>query len=334
MESDKDAVTEPPQTKSLKSVRKPSAFRWLYKWVILLICITVSNIVLTYGCSRWDAPMHRVVRVAGETTPAPGPTLRLAAYNIAHGRGSAMDADNQRWQSSEEVKDHLAKIAEQVRLAQIDILVLNEADFRSSWSFRVNQAEVLSESTGLTHRLQQRNMEVALPWRKYAFGNAILSRYPIVDFAFIKFPPLSGLENAVAGNHDGCWADIQTPDGTLRVFAIHLEYRDEATRVACAEILNQQILSAPHPVVLLGDFNSAPSFCNGHNVAADGQNAVDLLWANGLTSPEPEAGWGTYLTFPSLQPSRAIDWILTPSSVIRTHSGGKFYLIRSPHDLV
>jgi len=280
--------------------------------VVLLIC---AGVVLGwYAQSRLLAP-HRRIRVVDITTvssPARNlSSLQLATYNIAHGRGGELGAGNWTGASEKEMEDHLARIARQVEGSGVDILVLNEVDFQSSWSRNIDQAQVIAAQAGFGYYAEQRNVDVSLPFIRYRFGNAILSRYPITNVRAVRFPPFSRKEALFAGNHDGLVAQIATPIGDLRVLAVHLEYRSEDVRVECARMVNELVSEHTTPLVAMGDFNSAPSFAKGHQTSKSNENAVDILLDSGLmTISEAEANREEYLTFPSANPDRAIDWIM------------------------
>jgi endonuclease/exonuclease/phosphatase family metal-dependent hydrolase len=277
-----------------------------------LICLGVC--LGWYAQSRILAPYRcvRVVDISTETSPAGNSsTLQLAAYNIAHGRGGEHGASNWTGASEQQIDDHLARIAEQAEEVGIDILVLNEVDFQSSWSRYINQARSVASQAGFRYVAEQRNVDVSMPFRKYCFGNAILSKYPIKDIRVIRFPPLSRKEAVFAGNHDGLLAHVATPLGDLRVLAVHLEYRSEDVRVECARIVKTLVMEDAIPIVVMGDFNSSPIFAKGHQTSKSNHNAVDFLLNSGLTTTrKTDMNWVKYVTFPSANPVRAIDWIL------------------------
>ena len=75
-----------------------------------------------------------------------GRPLRVACYNIAHGRG--VPFDNWNGESKEVRLQRLLDIATQIREIDADIVALNEVDFDSSWSHGENQAEFLARNAG------------------------------------------------------------------------------------------------------------------------------------------------------------------------------------------
>lgn len=237
----------------------------------------------------------------------------MATFNIAHARGGEFGASNWTGSSKEEVQSRLAKIARQVSDAGVDILVLNEVDFDASWSRSIDQAEEIARRGGFPYAVEQRNIDVGLPFRSFRFGNAILSRYPIARARAVRFPPYSRWEEALAGNHDAVVAEVATPLGLIRVLAVHLEYRSEEVRLQCARIVKALAAEgSQQPLIALGDFNSIPAFARRHPGYSPAQNAVDvLLSSGGLSVSKAAVDWNRYVTFPSERPDRAIDWVLS-----------------------
>jgi endonuclease/exonuclease/phosphatase family metal-dependent hydrolase len=244
-------------------------------------------------------------------------SLRVATFNIAHARGGEFGASNWTRASKEDLRSRLAKIAQQVSAAGVDVLVLNEVDFEASWSRSIDQAAEVARRAGLRYVVEQRNVDVTFPFRSFRFGNAILSRYPIAKARALHFPALSKREAVLAGNHDGVVAEVLTPIGRVSVVAVHLEYRSEDARLQGARIVKKLVEESTHPCIAMGDFNSIPGFARRHpEHVPSPENAVDLLLSSGVLSVSKAAvDWNRYVTFPSARPDRAIDWILSSSDL-------------------
>ena len=94
--------------------------------------------------SPWNAVRVRANPAAASKTDSEFPhQLRIGAFNIAHGRGSG--DDNWNGESRRQREQRLRDIASFLKDANLDIVVLNEVDFDSSWSHRVNQAEFIAK---------------------------------------------------------------------------------------------------------------------------------------------------------------------------------------------
>jgi endonuclease/exonuclease/phosphatase family metal-dependent hydrolase len=274
---------------------------------VLVVCRYLSNGLL----AERNAVRIRVIK----TTAAPVPagridrTLKLAAFNIAHGRGT--NASN--WSRRAERQDRLRQIAGLLVDQQVDIAVLNEVDFDAVWTGYENQAEIIARAAGFQYVVEQRNLDVAIPFLRLRFGNAVLSRFPVESAQLVRLPAYSERERGLAGAKQGMRADIRLDDRrVIRLFPVHWEHRDGATRVRSAEVIAACVKDSPFPCFCLGDFNDCPSLF----VEAPTTNknrAVDVLLGGGRLKTIPAARMTPdQLTFSSYAPVIAIDWILIP----------------------
>lgn len=91
------------------------------------------------------------------------------------------------------------------------------------------------------------------------FGNAIASRYPLLDTATLPLPTTEGLDTRSVA-----FARVQSPHGDVPVFATHLTYQLHlgSLRVKQVRALVDHARSlAPIggvPPIVLGDFNASP----------------------------------------------------------------------------
>lgn len=295
--------------KLAESLRKHKR-RWFAAVVVLLV-------LGPYLTSRALSPTRRVrvISSAGETGDPPQPsaeaTVRVAAYNIAHGRGPIDD----NWAEAGEAKPaRVERIAAFLKGLRADVVVLNEVDFNSTWSGHHNQAAAIAEAAGYPYRVEQRNLDFRLLYGSWKFGNAILSRFPIERAELVDFPAWRTWEDWLAGHKRGVVATLRIDDKRVfRLLAVHLESRDEAARVASARRIIELAGASSTPLVAAGDFNSTPAPGLAWNRTAGGENAMRILTAStafhGLPrrADDPQA-----LSYPSGAPERAIDWILIP----------------------
>jgi endonuclease/exonuclease/phosphatase family metal-dependent hydrolase len=91
----------------------------------------------------------------------------------------------------------------------------------------------------------------------YSFGNAILSRYPIIEHAVTLLP---GGEDSEPRSI--LWAEIDSPVGKLPFFTTHLAWRfhegavRQAQAIAVAAQVQKHARPGSPPAVLVGDFNA------------------------------------------------------------------------------
>jgi len=295
----------------------------LFKIFAALLAATLLTVCLWYAQSRFFSKARAIsvfeIRVKQAPTFSKD-KIKIGSYNVAHGRGDGADADNWTGQSRTEILAHLKAIADQISKASVDIMVLNEIDFSTTWSKNIDQARVLAEEAGFPYVLEQNNFDVSFPFLSYKFGNAVLSKFPLAAIRFIDFPPNSEKEDIFAGNHDGVLCKADTPLGEIRILPVHLEYRSEETRVKCARIILKIAAEEPSPFIALGDFNSSPTSYPKHNKTAAGENAIDLLLKSGRlqTINNTQAPQSDY-TFPSSKPDRAIDWIFSSTDLVQAN---------------
>ncbi|MCH8261090.1 MAG: endonuclease/exonuclease/phosphatase family protein [Planctomycetes bacterium] len=246
--------------------------------------------------------------------------LRIAAYNIAHGRGLA----ESNWDGTlPEREARLKQIASLLSELQLDVVVLNEVDFNSTWSGGLNEARLIATQAGFAYVAEQASYDTGLPFFYVRFGNAILSRYPIVSAELIDFPTYLHWEALVGGKKQGLLCELQLNETeSVRVLAVHLEHRDETTRVGSAETILKLARQEGPPLIAAGDFNSTP-LGYPHAQIGDGQhNAMTQLFDSGLflvdLSPQPNK---EDLTFRADDPYTLIDWVLVPhGATVRARS--------------
>ncbi len=163
-------------------------------------------------------------------------SLRVMSWNVHGLRGADGRVD----------ADRIARVIEEVRP---DVAGLQEVGAPPADSAAETAAARLARLTGLESAFG-RTMQHALG---FAYGNAILSRHPIVATRTYDL--------SVPGREPrGCLrADVELADTRLHVFAAHLglhwrERRRQAAALLSADILRDAALA--HPLVLVGDFNS------------------------------------------------------------------------------
>ena len=282
--------------------------------VALATAILLFIVLGPYAWYRVTAPRHRVKRFttdALKAQPLVG-EMSIVTYNIAHGRGPVDD----NWQgTAAEKRQRIESIGLFLKQLDADIVVLNEADFDSTWSGRQNQAAAIAALAGYPYRVEQRNLDFGFIYGRWSFGNAVLSRFPITEAQKIALPPHKLWEHWLVGSKQASVCTINPPGfDPFRLVAVHLEHRDETTRVASVRRLIQLAEESSAPLVLAGDFNSSPSGFPFSQVATDGNNTMDLM-LNSLQFDNRPATLPTAseFTFNSQAPDRVLDWIITPT---------------------
>ena len=303
-----------PETHDVKTgPRKRLRGRRFWLRVVLALFLLV---LAWYGLGRALSPW-RAFRVVDAGEVAGGVVeqhledgLRVVAYNIAHGRGPG----DSNWSDGDARDSRLHDIAALLREFDADIVVLNEVDFSSVWSGHENQAALIAQEAGYRYRVELTNIDVSIPFASLRFGNAVLSRHPIIEAELIDLPGYAAWETILGGKKRAVTCEVELPNGSrLCVVGAHFDTRgDEAIRVASAYAVNESVENKGVLTVVAGDLNSTPAGLPGARVGADGRSGVDVLVQDGgfsRVSIDNESGVAEP-TFPSWGPDRAIDWVL------------------------
>jgi endonuclease/exonuclease/phosphatase family metal-dependent hydrolase len=157
--------------------------------------------------------------------------LKVATYNIHIGK----DADNNL---------NLESTIETLRATGADLIGLQEIERHSPRSQFADQPRKLAEALGM-----QYHFEPALSVGPFEFGNAVLSRYPILATERIDLK--SSKEDRVA-----LLATVDVQGRPVRVLVTHLGLLQPERARDVAELRNRLQGEEEAPVLVLGDFNT------------------------------------------------------------------------------
>lgn len=217
---------------------------------------------------------------APEAASAKSPQrITVVSYNIHHGEGIDGRLD-------------LERIATVIRETGADLVSLQEVDQSVSRSENVDQPQAFAKLLEM-HVAFGGNID--LQGGKY--GNAVLSRFPIVAHKNHLLPNTGG------GEQRGILeVDVELPQGgQLKFLATHLDHRsDPAQRLDSAKFINQAFaIETKVPVCLTGDLNAVPD------------SSVLGVFRKHWTLPDSQNG----LTIPVGTPKQKIDYILVGSAM-------------------
>lgn len=180
--------------------------------------------------------------------------------------------------------DEFAKL-----LPDFDFVGLQEADAGSLRSGFVNQTQYLAEAAGFPYWSHQPNRKVA---QFAASSNGVLTR----------LEPSEVLDYPLPGRIPGrgaLWVRFGQGDDSLIVVVAHLALGPAARKKQFAFLA--ELIGKHKHVVLMGDLN-----CTAQSV-----ELKSLFQATALMSPDERSP----ATFPSWQPRRAIDHVLTSAQL-------------------
>ncbi len=218
-----------------------------------------------------------VVWVSGAKAE-PASQLRILCYNIHYGQGTDGIYDVER-------------LAEVINAAKPDLVALQEVDVGVKRSGRVHQAQRLAELTGMAVRYG--------PTQHYEgglFGNAVLTRLPILDVAIHPLPYTESTPEKVTYPRGAIVVTVRGPgDRPLRFISTHFQHNLPEDRLAEAKAINALFaMDNALPTILAGDMNAVP----------ESEPIAELLtkWHNATDDPPAP-------TAPSINPRSRIDYI-------------------------
>ncbi len=199
-------------------------------------------------------------------------SLRLLTYNIHAGIGT------------DDLFD-LKRIADVTLSTNAHVVALQEVDKQTRRSRGIDIAKRLGELTGMTPVFG-----ASIPFAGGEYGNAILTKLEIEKTETVALPEIIPIEKRSA-----LIAELRFANTTLQVLATHLCHRKEVNRIASVEALTRMQAPLATTSIVMGDLNAVPESKPLAILAEAG-------WKNPSTSP--------YLTSPSINPTRQIDYVL------------------------
>jgi len=228
------------------------------------------------------------VGVAAKQDAVEKPQLRVLTYNIHHGQ--AMDG-----------KFDYERLSKVIADLKPDVVGLQEVDCKTQRSSGVDQAELLGKLTKMHSVFGQ-----AMPYQGGGYGEAILSRFPIVKTENYPLPYRPGNEPRSA-------LSIKVkPDNGLPEFVFvgtHLCHQSSETRTWQAQQINQFFpAETEQPVILVGDLNARP----------DSEPMKELLTARWVDTVAPQSRIDYVLTRKG-DPWRVVEVNIVEELVVSDH---------------
>lgn len=198
--------------------------------------------------------------------------LRVLTFNIHHGETIAGAID-------------LETMAAVINSAKPDLVALQEVDVRTGRVGGVDLAAKFGELCGMESYFAK-----AMDYDGGEYGNAVLSKYPIVESDLRKLPSTRDHEPRVAAE---CL--IALPNDTIRFISTHFDHMsDRPDRPAQARTLLLAYINDTKSSILAGDLNDTPD--------SETLKILQQHWAiSGATNA---------FSSPADAPQRKIDYIL------------------------
>ncbi len=200
--------------------------------------------------------------------------VRVLTFNILHG-------------ATTNGSFHLDKIASVIKEANPDLVAMQEVDYKT------NRAKKYDLATELGWRTKMAPLfGIAMPFDGGGYGEAILSKMPIIASQNVPLPHSPGNEPRTALQ---VLVELGTGD-TISFIGTHLEHqKNNPDRIAQVKKINAVFAHGKYPAILSGDLNATPE---SQPIAI-----LKTIWTDSFGN-NPE------FTFPSNQPDRKIDYIM------------------------
>jgi endonuclease/exonuclease/phosphatase family metal-dependent hydrolase len=227
-------------------------------WLFLL---TAAMLLVTNACSTAEKSTANL-------------RLRVMTYNIHHAEGTDGKVD-------------LARIAKLITDNKVDLVALQEVDRGTARTSRIDMPAELSRLTGMSNAFGPN-----LDFQGGQYGNAILSRFPILSLTNHPLPKIA------PGEQRGLLeTTIQTDDGPVTFCSVHLDHRrPEEDRLAGVQAIRSILQAAVLPILIAGDFNARPESQTFARMSAEFRDSWGI-------------GQGPGYTIPSEKPSSRIDYV-------------------------
>ncbi|MCZ8514259.1 endonuclease/exonuclease/phosphatase family protein [Paenibacillus filicis] len=210
--------------------------------------------------------------------------IKVITFNIHHGKG--IDG-----------KLNLNRIAEAVEESEADFIALNEVDrFFSKRSDYADQVSWLAErlkmnsAFGAAISLKPKNSDA-----KREYGNALLSRYPIVSVKNHL------MDSGIIEGRVLLETDVLMKEISLRMYVTHLSL-NPLSRKKQIDFIADKITEDRPPVIIAGNWNMKPGGKAWRKISG----ILKDCYATASTPCH---------TFPSLRPVMKIDYIFTSRNI-------------------
>ena len=202
--------------------------------------------------------------------------FRIASYNIHKGIGGV----DRRYRPE--------RIVETLNRYDADVVLMQEVDDQVPRSRRDCQVKLFSEALGMKYYAFQRNVRL----KQGHYGNAILSRFPLVDEQHINVTiPLKKRRRCLLAH---CHLKVDGHQRTVLLANVHLGLAGFERKMQLRKILDHATIQHTHrhtPTIIGGDYND--------------------VWGNlgkQVMVPAGFAAAGKAIrTFPAAFPARALD---------------------------
>ncbi len=198
----------------------------------------------------------------------------IVTYNIGYLSGMTNNTSAEKPRSLFE--ENLKKAKDNFLQVNPDIIAFQEIDYDAARSYFVNQQNEIA-SLGYNYVAKAVNWDetyvpfpywpLSIHFGKTVSGQSILSKYPIISHERKVLERVANApfyRDALYLERLAQISSIRLEQKEIKIINVHLEAFDKPTRVKQMDAIIRlfEAYSKAHPTILLGDFNSAPTFKN------------------------------------------------------------------------
>jgi len=248
----------------------------------------------------------------------------IVTYNIGYLSGMTNNTTAEKPESLYEA--NLKKVKNEFKLLNTDIIAFQEIDYASARSYYINQQDEIAK-LGYNYVAQAVNWDetyVPFPYwppsihfGETVSGQSILSKYPVTSHERIVLERVADApfyRDALYLERLAQVSLTAIEDKQVAIINVHLEAFDKATREKQLNVVIKLFndYRKIYPTILLGDFNSAPTF---ENAAINKIFALDDIGNAAFKNDTPSN------TYDTENPFKRIDYIFYTENSIEYIEG-------------
>jgi len=316
-------------------------------WILLALVATLSGLLLwmTHPSQSKLLRSNGLLTIySGHNKPVVRPkTLRVLTYNI--GFTSGIHNNTTTFPTQKEVKENLAKIIEEIKASDADVVCLQETDVNADRTFNTDQVDQIARACTYPYAMVAYNWDLRwLPfpsmWNikaqygKTLSGQTILSKYPITKFQV--FPLEKPQSHSWAYNQFYPQKMLQVAtlefdrQHVVQIVNLHLEAYDKFNRAKQAanvlDILKKKNLDKG--TIIAGDLNAVDlrylswlkvtdeplaQYTEDPTISLFQEQYKEALDPEGIS----QSDYKNHFTFPSNHPNRQLDHIFYNASGLK-----------------
>ncbi len=299
--------------------------------ILILLFLAWASFPWSTGPKKFEGEIRNLAHIPShideDVTP---PVLKVLTWNLSYGYGVGSQGIAYAQKDKDFFEDKIKGMSLLLQKSEADIVFLQEVDFDSSRSARMDQARLLAEASGFRYIAYAPSWVANyIPFPYFPFSNhfghmnsggAILSKYPIID---------NSVELLAKPDSNPWWYNlfylhrylqrttIKMGEKEIKVLNLHLEAFARLNRQNQAAHLSS-IMDHEGIDLVAGDFNMIPSSAVKKSKFAESIDnyendmSYDILARTKLKDVIPEDIYSKnealYWTFPANKPNRKLDY--------------------------